>query len=78
MAKRPWTPREAYYEAVMELGVARDTLQVRIGEYLASVKEVRACLEKRGPKRAVERFDELESLTTKHLIDDLIGEEPDA
>lgn len=77
MAGHPRSVREAYYEAVMELGVARDTLQIRIGEYLASAKDVRATLEKRAPTRMIERFDELAALTTKHLIDDLVGEGPD-
>lgn len=76
MAGRQTSAREAYYEAVMELGIARDGRQVRIGEYLSAVQEARKALAGRAPSRMLERFDELESLTTKQLTDDLLGDEP--
>lgn len=61
----------------MGLGIARDTMQLRIGEYLTEVKRVRLELkERRAPRRVLARFDELEELTTRHLIDDLTGDEP--
>ena len=78
MAGRRWNARKAYYEAVMELGVARDTMQLRIGEYLAAAQHVERELASRGvSQRIMDRFHELRDMTTRHLTDDLTGEEPD-
>ena len=78
MSGRQMSAREAYYDAVMDLGIARDGLQVRIGEYISAVQEARKALAARAPPRMLERFDDLESLTTKQLVDDLVGGERNA
>lgn len=67
--------REAYYDAIRDLGIARDTLQVQIGVFLASVQEVRGSVVKRAPK-LVERFDAAANLFVEHLMDDLVGDQP--
>lgn len=69
-------PREAYYEAMRDLGIARDLLQMQIGVFLASVKETRGTLRRHAPG-FVARFDAVEDLTTQHLADDLTGGRPD-
>ncbi len=67
--------REAYYDAIRDLGIARDTLQVQIGAFLASVMEARNQLVMRAPKM-VERFDKAVELAVDHLMDDLLGDSP--
>ena len=71
----PKNAREAYYQAVAELGVHRDMLQVYIGNYLQAVKELRERVVQTCPMR-LERFDKVEALTTEGLMDDLGGDEP--
>lgn len=71
----PKNAREAYYQAVAELGVHRDMLQVHIGSYLQAVKEIRERVVKTCPMR-LERFRKAEELTTEGLMDDLSGDEP--
>lgn len=67
--------REAYYDAIKDLGIARDTLQVQIGTFLAGVQETRNALVSRAP-RMVERFDKATELFVEHLMDDLLGDQP--
>jgi hypothetical protein len=64
--------REAYYDAIRDLGIARDTLQVQIGAFLASVQEARGSLLRRAPKM-IECFDAAANLFMEHLMDDLLG-----
>lgn len=71
----PRNAREAYYQAVAELGVHRDRLQVQIGNYLQAVKELRERVVQTCPMR-LERFDKAEELSTNGLMDDLSGDEP--
>lgn len=71
----PKNAREAYYQAVAELGVYRDVLQVHIGTYLQAVKDLRERVARTCPMR-LERFDKVETQTTEGLMDDLSGDEP--
>ena len=71
----PKNAREAYYQAVAELGVHRDMLQVHIGTYLQAAKEIRERVMQACPMR-LERFDKVEKLTTEGLMEDLTGDEP--
>lgn len=70
----PKNAREAFYQAVAELGVHRDMLQVQIGTYLQAVKDLREQVVRTCPMR-LERFDKLEAQTTEGLMDDLSGDE---
>ena len=67
--------REAYYDAIRDLGIARDTLQMQIGTFLAAVLEARKQLILQAPKM-VERFDKATELAVDHLMDDLLGDTP--
>ncbi len=67
--------REAYYDAIRDLGIARDTLQVQIGAYHASVLEARTLLMRRAPQM-LGRFDKAAELFGDHLMDDVIGDQP--
>lgn len=71
----PKNAREAFYQAVAELGVHRDMLQVQIGTYLQAVKDIRERVIRTCPMR-LERFDKVEEQTTEGLMDDLSGDEP--
>lgn len=71
----PKNAREAYYQAVAELGVHRDMLQVQIGTYLQAVKDIRQRVKQSCPMR-LERFDKVEVQTTEGLMGDLGGDEP--
>jgi hypothetical protein len=67
--------REAYYEALRDLGIARDSMQQRIGAFHAEVTAVRNLLMQRAPMM-VPRLDKAIELTVDHLMDDLLGDEP--
>lgn len=67
--------REAYYEALRELGIARDGLQQRIGVFHAEVQAARATLARRAPSM-LERFDKAAELAGDHLMDDLVADTP--
>lgn len=70
----PKNGREAFYQAVAELGVHRDLLQMQIGTYLQAVKELRDQVVRTCPMR-LERFDKIEEQTTEGLMVDLTGDE---
>lgn len=67
---RPRLQREAYYEAMKDLGIARDTLQIHIGMYLAAVNQVRRDLLGQAPEMR-DRFDAVAKWTTRRLQNDL-------